>query len=98
VPILFLVADLDTSLPLRGMYDVAEARRPHALLRSGRADARALSHDAAAGVRSAREGHPADRELCGGDSAYRFTRGLGARDLDTDLRGDEAFAASWKTS
>ena len=102
VPTLYLVADRDTLLPLRGMRELhdktpgreahgrADQRRPHAFLRSGRGDPRAVPHDAAAGRvrRASRRACRRSASSCRRRHGYLFIRGLGLAHMDAVLRGD----------
>jgi dienelactone hydrolase len=101
VPTLFLVAELDTILPLRGMHELYD---------------RTVSPKKMIVLRDADHMHFCDQveqvhelfrmmpppvfdevakdikpigELCAGEPAYRFTRGLGLAHMDAHLKGDE---------
>ena len=102
VPTLFLVADLDTILPLRGIYELYEkTTSPKRMIVLERADHMHFC-DQVEQVHELFRMMPPPvfdqlakdilpiTELCSGDSAYRFTRGLGLAHLDAELRGDEA--------
>ena len=101
VPTLFLVADLDTILPLRGMYELFEKTvSPKKMIVLEQADHMHFC-DQVEQVHElfrmmpppvfdqvAKDIKPI-AELCAGDPAYRFTRGLGLAHMDAHLRGDE---------
>ena len=102
VPTLFLVADFDTILPLRGMYELYEkTTSPKKMIVLEQADHMHFC-DQVEQVHElfrmmpppvfdqlAKEIKPI-AELCAGDPAYRFTRGLGLAHMDAHLRGDES--------
>lgn len=105
VPTLFLVADRDTATPLAGMYELfgrTTGTKKMVVLKN--ADHfhfcdyveqahemfRTTSHFGEAAWIS--EVMPPMRELCPGELAYLFVRGLGLAHMDAFLKGDAAAA------
>ena len=102
VPILFLVAEFDTLLPLRGMYELFERTRSSkkmiVLLQADHmhfCDQVEQIHELFRMMpppvfdQVAKDVKPI-AELCSGESAYRFVRGLGLAHMDANLGGNEA--------
>ncbi len=105
VPTLFLVADQDTILPLRGMrelYGKTESPKKMVVLEDADhmhfCDRVEEIHELLRMMpppvfdQVAKDIKPIS-ELCPGESAYRFTRGLGLAHMDAHLRGSESAAS-----
>jgi len=102
VPTLFLVAELDTLLPLRGMHELYEKTQ------SGKRMIVLLNADHMHFCDEVEQIHELFRmmpppvfdqvakdikpiaELCSGESAYQFVRGLGLAHMDAYLKADPA--------
>jgi dienelactone hydrolase len=102
VPTLFLVAELDTLLPLRGMHELFEktqsAKRMIVLQNADHmhfCDEVEQIHELFRMMpppvfdKVAKDIKPI-AELCSGESAYRFARTLGLAHMDAHLKGDRA--------
>jgi len=100
VPTLFLVAELDTLLPLRGMHELfgrtQSSKKMFVLLNADHmhfCDQVEQIHELFRMMpppvfdQLAKDIKPI-AELCSGESAYRFVRGLGLAHMDAHLRGD----------
>jgi predicted dienelactone hydrolase len=101
VPTLFLVAELDTILPLRGMvelYDRTVSPKKMVVLREADhmhfCDQVEQVHELFRMMpppvfdQVVKDSKPIG-ELCAGEAAYRFTRGLGLAHMDAHLKGEE---------
>ena len=102
VPTLFLVAEFDTLLPLRGMYELFKrtrsAKKMFVLLQADHmhfCDQVEQIHELFRMMpppvfdQVAKDVKPI-AELCSGESAYRFVGGLGLAHMDANLGGNEA--------
>jgi predicted dienelactone hydrolase len=102
VPTLFLVAELDTLLPLRGMYELYERTQSAKQMVVLNAADHMHFCDEVEQIHElfrmmpppvfdqvAKDIKPI-AELCSGESAYRFVRALGLAHMDAHLKGDEA--------
>lgn len=104
VPTLFLVADADTILPLRGMHELLErTTSPKRMVVLENADHMHFC-DQIEQIHELFRMMPPPifdqvagaikpiAELCAPEGAYQFVRGLGLAHMDAHLRGDEAAA------
>ena len=102
VPTLFLVAELDSLLPLRGMYELYEKTQSAKKMVVLTAADHMHFCDEVEQIHELFRMMPPPvfdqvvkdikpiAELCSGESAYRFVRALGLAHMDAHLKGDEA--------